>query len=62
MFSDLIIKFCHSMNLNSASFEYHGHSMNSKSKFFYFLLDLFKMIRLYHNINIKRSSWFRVYS
>lgn len=50
------------MNLNSASFKCHGHSMNSKSKFFCFLLNFVKKIRLYHNINIKRSSWFGVYS
>ena len=62
MLSKFIIEFCHSMNLNSAAFEVHRHGMNSKSKFFCFLLDFVKKIRLYHNINIKRSSWFRIYS
>ncbi len=62
MFFKFIIKFFHSMDLNSASFEFHRHSMNSKSKFFYFFLNSFKTIRLYHNINIKRGSWFCVYS
>ena len=62
MFSQFIIKFCHSMNLNSASFEFHRHRMNSKSKCFRFFLDFVKKVRMNHNINIKRSPWFRVYS
>ena len=62
MLSVIIIEFCHSMNLNSTVFEIHWHSMNSKSKFFCSLLDFVKKIRLYHNINIERGSWFRVYS
>ena len=62
MFSEFIIKFCHSMNLNSASFEFHRHSMNSKSKCFRYFLDFVKKVRMRHNINIKRGPWFRVYS
>ncbi len=61
MFSKFIIKLCHSMNLNSASFEFHWCGMNSKSKLFYFLFDFAKNISLHHDINIKRRSWFRIY-
>ena len=50
------------MNLNSTSFEFHRCGMNGKSKFFCFLHNMVKKIGLYHYINIKRGSWFCVYS
>ena len=62
MFSKFTIQFRDSMNLYGASFKFHRHGGNSKSKFFHFFLDYVNRIRHYHNINIKRSPWSCVYS
>ena len=60
MFPRFTIDFCHPLNLNGASFEFHRQGGNRESEFSYNFFDSIKRIRLHHNIDIKRGSWFCV--